>query len=366
MVHIWLQRIDGTWKMVGSVLSGFGNKQVVLVSGHIAVDTKTEKHPAIPPHTRPDTKARPRPAHPKDPPPTKQVDDDPGLKPKPTKGKDGSPVTQVDGDLACLDEFLDVFNGELMNAADFEWAANELGVEIAAIRAFAEVESAGGGFIMLGKRKIPKILYERHYFSRITHHRFSAKYPDISLPAGYYVPGVKYTHATDVDKDDKKQPGGGVGHDVDYYRPVRKRDSDTVKQSAVTLDELMKSGIATASKDKYLLGTSNYKRLIKAYLLDKNAALESCSWGAFQIMGENWKQMGYKSIIDFTKAVSRSEKDQLKAFVLYAMHVKPKLITYMKNAQWSEAAYAFNGPSYKRNRYDEQLASAYKKFKAKQ
>ena len=365
VIHICVQRIDGTWKKVAIVMSGFGDKLTVLVSGHVAVPTKTEKHPPIPPNTQPDTRARPKPKYGPDNPPKPDTKSDPGFQPTRTSTPDGKPVTTVDGDVPYLQDFLDEFNGEVMTNDDFLWAAKELGVEEAAIRAFAEVESAGGGFIKIGNRKVPKILYERHYFSRLTNHRFSAKYPDISLPAGYYVPKVKYVHATDADKDNKKQVGGPVPHDVDYYRPVRKNDSTETKASAVTVEELLKKGIATASNDKYVLGTTNYKRLIKAYQLDKEAALQSCSWGAFQIMGENWKKMGYQSPSAFSKAISRSEKEQIKAFVLYAKHVRPQLISYMKNHQWADAALAFNGPSYKQNNYDKQLEAAYKKYQGK-
>ena len=164
-VHIWLQRIDGSWKKVTTVMSGFGDKLAVLVSGHMAVSTKTEKHPVLPPNTLPDTKERPKPKYARGNPPK------PGagkseLGPKTTQAKtpEGKPVTIVEGELPNLDEFLDPFNGEVMVDSDYAWAAEQLGVELAAIKAFAKVESGGtksSGFIEYGKHKFPKILYER-------------------------------------------------------------------------------------------------------------------------------------------------------------------------------------------------------------
>lgn len=369
-VQIMVKRFDGTFKKVIAVTSGYGNKLCTLVSPLTVIDAELKPHPSGRSSDTPDTQTPPKPIYgPHN--PVKPTNDKKNLGPetKQTSTHDGKPITIVEGDVPGLDEFLDSFNGELMSNDDFTWAAKELGVEEAAIRAYAEVESGGGGFILLGKRKVPKILYERHYFSRQTHHQFSEKYHDISLPTGYYVPKVKYVLANDADKDNKKQPGGPVPHDVEYYRPIRKSDTTLIKDTAVSLDDLIRSGKATSQNDKYLFGIQNYKRLAKAYQLARanlgegSAALESCSWGAFQIMGENWKKMGYASVSAFTKAMSRSEKEQIRAFVLYIKHVKPQIITYIKNEQWAEAANAFNGPSYKQNKYDDLLKAAYKKYR---
>ena len=50
-----------------------------------------------------------------------------------------------------------------LTAADFARAAKNLNVEIAAIRAVAEVEAAGAGFLPDGR---PAILYEAHIFHK--------------------------------------------------------------------------------------------------------------------------------------------------------------------------------------------------------
>lgn len=363
-VRIQIQRLDGTWKHITTTISDVGNKLVTLVSGHLMTEAMTEEHPLAPDKKTPNPKERPKPAHdPTKPPPKNSRRDETGPATKTTKTKDGRAIAIVEGDLPRIGEFLDPFNGEIMTDADFDWAAKELGVEVAAIRAYAEVESGGGGFILLGKRRVPKILYERHYFSRLTNHQFSAKNPDISLPSGYYVPKAKYVLASQADKANPKQPGGAVPKDVSYYRQVRKSDSNETKDRAVSLDDLLKSGQANSETDKYLLGLLNYKRLVKAYQLAPNAALESCSWGAFQIMGENWKKMGYASVVAFAKAMSRSEKEQIKAFVLYIKLIKPQIISFIKNQQWDDAACAYNGPSYKQNQYDKLMKAAYERYR---
>ncbi len=56
---------------------------------------------------------------------------------------------------------------------------------------------------------------------------------------------------------------------------------------------------------------------MKAYLLDKRAALMSASWGKFQILASNYSSAGYSSPEEFVLAMSESEKNQLKAFVRF-------------------------------------------------
>jgi len=64
-----------------------------------------------------------------------------------------------------------------MEKKDYEEAAAILGCEVAAIKAVAEVESSGSGFLEDGR---PKILFEAHIFSRLTDHKYDKSDPDIS------------------------------------------------------------------------------------------------------------------------------------------------------------------------------------------
>lgn len=61
--------------------------------------------------------------------------------------------------------------------SDYEKAAIILGVEIAAIKAIAEIESRGCGFLANGK---PKILFEGHWFSKFTQGAYDESNPTIS------------------------------------------------------------------------------------------------------------------------------------------------------------------------------------------
>ena len=71
-----------------------------------------------------------------------------------------------------------------LTEADFQAAADALGVEVAAIKAVDATETAGKGFEANGE---PVILFERHIFHRKTKGRFSRQHPDISnpTPGGY-------------------------------------------------------------------------------------------------------------------------------------------------------------------------------------
>lgn len=70
-------------------------------------------------------------------------------------------------------------------AADFAAAAAELGVEVAAVRAFAVVEAGPWGAFLPTSE--PVVLFERHVFSRRTGGRFDLVAPDLSSPlAGGY------------------------------------------------------------------------------------------------------------------------------------------------------------------------------------
>ena len=169
-------------------------------------------------------------------------------------------------------------------------AAVELGCNAAAVRAVIDVESRGG---FLPDRR-PKILFERHYFSRLTGRRFDGDYPDISNP----------------------QPGGYKG------------------------------------------GAAEYVRLAQAIELDRNAALRSASWGAFQIMGDNCNACGFDRVESFVAAMVSGEPAQLEAFVAFVKACG--LADALARCDWPVFARGYNGPAYRENRYDERLAAAFR------
>lgn len=140
----------------------------------------------------------------------------------------------------------------------------------------------------------PPILFERHKFSKHTNGRFDAKYPDISNPQW-----------------------GGYGK-----------------------------------------ASEQHKRLQKAAALDRPAALKSASWGAFQILGENFAQAGFPDIQSFVNAMYESEEAQLDAFVEFIRN-DARLLKALRTKAWADFARVYNGPAYRENQYDTKLAKAY-------
>ena len=182
-----------------------------------------------------------------------------------------------------------------LTEADYAAAARKLGCYVAAIKAVAEVESAGSGFLPDGQ---VKILFEPHIFSRLTKGKFNRSHPDISYST--WKPGA--------------------------YGPSSKQ----------------------------------HARLARAVALDREAALQSASYGRFQVMGFNWKVCGYKSLQAFVNDVMGSEAGQLRAFVGYV--IGRGLADELQRLDWTGFAYGYNGSGYAANKYDQKMAAAYKRF----
>lgn len=128
-------------------------------------------------------------------------------------------------------------------------ALRTLGVDAPALWAVLTVETSGCGFL---PDRRPKILFERHWFSRLSRHQYDDQAPDTSTltPGGY-----------------------GLG------------------------------------------GAFQYERLAKAMALDRTAALESTSWGLGQVMGFNATKVGFADVEALVSASQESEDAQLAAMV---------------------------------------------------
>ena len=198
---------------------------------------------------------------------------------------------------------------QLLRNNDLVAAAQRLDVPLASIYAVNEVESKGKGFLENGK---PVILFERHVMYRQL---------------------AKVRRAGD--------------------------DPAEIKRHA---DELAATNPALVNPKAggYIGGTAEHQRLAMARLIDDTAALESASWGAFQIMGFHWQRLGYSSVQDFVAAMSTGESQQFDAFVRF-IETDPVLHKALKGRKWAEFAKLYNGPDYQRNLYDIKLQRAYKR-----
>ena len=191
--------------------------------------------------------------------------------------------------------------GKLIDV-DYEAAAKLLKCDVPTIKAVAEVESSGDGFLTDGR---VKILFEGHQFYKYTKGAYATSHP-----------GICYKKWT-----------------TKFYTKGASAD---------------------------IRGAGELARLAEAMELNPTAALLSASYGKFQIMGFNFAVAGFTSVDDFYQAMQVSEGEHLNAFCNY---VKGNAIDdELRNHNWAGFALRYNGAEYKKNQYDTKLAKAYKKY----
>lgn len=105
--------------------------------------------------------------------------------------------------------------------------------------------------------------------------------------------------------------------------------------------------------------TRAYERLEAARDIHPEAAVEGTFWGMFQIGGFNWKRCGAESIEDFERKMSRSERDQLELFAEFISSTG--LLKHLRDKNWAAFARGYNGPSYASRGYHTRMASAYRR-----
>lgn len=196
---------------------------------------------------------------------------------------------------AALFERLSNRQAPALTDADYGWAADELRVPIGHMRGVAKVECAGKSFDDQGR---PRILFERHYFHRLTGGRWSGRHPDISnARAGGYGPS-----------------------------------------------------------------SGQFGRLAAACALDPGSAFRSASWGMFQIMGSHGAALGYGSALAMALAMVASERGHLEAFVrfLRVNGLADELRACRAGDPASCVAFVrrYNGPAFAKNDYHRKLAEA--------
>lgn len=140
--------------------------------------------------------------------------------------------------------------GEPLSAEGVEAACDTLGIGGVELWTVMQVETRGCGF--LPDRRL-KVLYERHWFHRLTGGRFSAAHPEVS----------------------SESAGGYAG------------------------------------------GAAEFARLGAALKLDRMAALKSASWGLGQIMGFNAERAGFADAGAMIEAFVDGEDAQVQAMATY-------------------------------------------------
>ena len=104
-------------------------------------------------------------------------------------------------------------------------------------------------------------------------------------------------------------------------------------------------------------GANQYDRLKKAAQLSCVPALESASWGRFQVMGRIFAAAGYPNAVDFVQAQMMSESGQMTAWGNFLKSAK--LDAPLRAHDWTAFARGYFGPTYAENGYDKKLAAAY-------
>ncbi|MDM1022066.1 N-acetylmuramidase family protein [Acinetobacter sp. VNK23] len=188
---------------------------------------------------------------------------------------------------------------KLLKDSDYTAAAVRLKVPELVIRVFGAVEGQGVGFLKNGK---PKILFERHRM-----------YAYLRLKKGSVFVNKMATERPNIVN---QKPGGYQGNEAEYVR------------------------------------------LELAKQIDIESALQSTSWGQFQIMGENWKDLGYSSVQEFVDQQFASESYQLEAFIRFIEFKtgtiggkKVRLIDALRAQNWDAVFTLYNGPNYKKLGY---------------
>lgn len=103
-----------------------------------------------------------------------------------------------------------------------------------------------------------------------------------------------------------------------------------------------------------------YDMLRRAMLIDREAAIMSCSWGVGQVMGSHWKTLGYKSAVDFYEKVSAGVVGQID--VMFRYIVRFGLVDELQRFDWAGFARGYNGPAYARYGYHTKLERAYERY----
>lgn len=216
----------------------------------------------------------------------------------------GFPVNGiVDGD--CLDYVRNYSGQRFIRLSDMDDYAHDLGVAPSALKAVYAVESRGEGFLMSGD---PVILFEGHIF---------------------YKQLAKYKSASFAAQVTRSNPN------ICYSK---------------------------WDKTKYKGGQAEHNRLNEAMGVHKQAALESASWGLFQLMGFNATSVGYTDVFEYAEAMDASEFDQLFAGCEFIRSNKAMHQALIK-MDWAGFALRYNGSGYAANKYDVRMRDAEKRFR---
>jgi hypothetical protein len=189
----------------------------------------------------------------------------------------------------------------MISQDQYRQSALYLGTSIAEIKTVGLIEGGGEGFLSTGE---PVILFEPHQFWR-------------------------------------------------ELKKVKINPEDHVKGNEDILYERW-------GEKPYGKSSAQHGRLARACKIHREAALQSCSWGLFQIMGYHYRACGCATLQEFINAMYKSEDEHLRLFCNFLKSTgldKP-----LREHKWAEFALRYNGSGYKKNNYDIKLKKAFEQF----
>ena len=313
LVEVWIKDLQGHWQKICETVSGHGHQLITLVSGALVFNGATQQHPRNAP-ARPESDGKSTTHAASAAPARTATKNNPHVKTARVKGKHGQAIIQVNVDIPQgLTKLFELYQDDPITAKQWNDTADGLECEVEVLKAIAEVETKGAAFWRLNDadgKQVPSILFERHWFRRLTKGVYNTTHPDISGPA--------FTSAK-----------------------------------------------GAAAADRYGPYAASYLRLINAYRLNPEAALSSCSWGKFQIMGGEYKNCGRESAKEVVEFMCAGESGQIDLLAMFIRHkANGKLWSAVKAKDWAKIALYYNGSNYKQNAYDVKFKQAYERLKA--
>jgi hypothetical protein len=149
----------------------------------------------------------------------------------------------------------------------------------------AAIESAGETFWLLDGKPVVPVRFEAHWFGKLTGYRFNHSHPDLSC--SNWNPDLA-----------AKTRAGAWG------------------------------------------------QLDRARALDRDAANQAASWGAFQVMGYHWKRLGYPSVRAFVDGMrDHGDDGQMDAFARF-IEADHALRASLAIGAWLDVEQRYNGGEY--------------------
>jgi peptidoglycan hydrolase-like protein with peptidoglycan-binding domain len=113
----------------------------------------------------------------------------------------------------------------------------------------------------------------------------------------------------------------------------------------------------------YRGGDAEYQRLEEALTLAPEAALRACSWGRFQVLGDNYRRLGFGSVHTYvTSVVDDGESSHLDHFVSFVIINRIDDELRRDPPDFDGFSRVYNGPGYRKHNYQGRMQSSYARF----